>query len=249
MSTTQNTNTQQSGGSSMNSTGSWANAYNPTSMAAYNAFMPQFQSGMTDYAQNPMQSMFFQNLLGQAQKQIGQSGQTQQNTMLNNMRSSGVSTNSPFAMSQMNMQSRNQSGQQNNAFVNLLQQANQLRYGALQTMGGYNPLITGGSSSQSQSGTNFSNGNTQQTTSGLGSWLPQLLSSGLGMASGFMGGGAGKSSGSSPYGSMAGYSPFTATGAMNFASPGFNVNSLQGSSLMGGQSPLQPQASSNPFLG
>ena len=182
---------QQDTSSTATQTGSWANNYNPAAMAAYNAAIPQWQAGMSGFAQNPLQSGFFQNFLGQQQRNIGQAGQSQMSTMLNNFNQAGLSSSSPFAQSQMAAQGRAQSAQQSGGFNSLLQSYLPLQMQALQSLGGFNPLVQGGTSTSTQAGNQKMTGSSQQTQqmSGLGTWLPQLAGGALGLATGGLGGG------------------------------------------------------------
>ena len=150
------------------------NQYAPTGMAAYNQMTPQMASNMMQFMTNPLQSSFFQTNLGMANKNTSQQGSSMMQTLMNNMKSLGSgATNSPFFQSQVAQQGRMQSGQMQNNFVNLLNNANQMRMSATQGAAGYQPLQTGNT----------------QTTSGLGTWLPQLLGGGLGAISGLASGG------------------------------------------------------------
>lgn len=197
------------------------NQYAPAGMAAYNQMTPQAASNMTQFMNNPLQSSFFQSNLGIANKNTAQQGSTQMQTLLNNMKANmGTSSqSSPFFQSQTAQQGRFNSGQQQNNFMSLLNNANQLRMGATQGALGYQPLQTGNT----------------QTTSGLGTWLPQLAGGALGALSG-MGGMGGAASAS-----QVANSPFIPSMSAFTPSPGqipisgLNYNAGGGSNPFGFQ--------------
>ena len=197
----------------------------PAGMNAYNAMTPQASQNMQQFMTDPAKSSFFNNMFGQSQQQIGLQGQTQMQTLMNNIRQimGGGGASSPFMASQVAQQGRFQGGQTSNAFNNLLLGTNQLRFGATQGALGYNPLQTG---------------QTQQV-SGVGSWLPQLLGAGLGAASGLSGlgkfaGGAAMNAGNlampSPF-TMGQQSPF---GGQPMAPPNFPTSMPGGMTSAGG---------------
>jgi hypothetical protein len=183
------TQSQQQSGSSQ---GGFSNLYDPASMARYQTAQGQALGGLQEFANNPFQSSFF-NTLAQMQRQnVGQQGQSAVQSLLQNARTSGYSTSSPYMQSLMAQQSRAQSGQQAQGFNSLLAMMPGLRMQALGMMqGGFNPLQTGGTQQQSYKGNMTGQQNSQQTQqmSGLGTWLPQLIGGALGAAGGFMGGG------------------------------------------------------------
>jgi hypothetical protein len=157
--------------------------FNQGSMNTFNALQPGYLSNIQSFMQNPLQSSFFNTQLQMANKQNAAAFGANNQTMLQNYAAGGGGIGNTAAYMQSNLL-RNQralSGANSNSFNNLLLGANQLRFGATQAAGSYRPLQTG------QVGT--------QTQSGLGSWLPQVIGAGLGIAgkigTGGMGGGIG----------------------------------------------------------
>lgn len=198
-----------------------ATTFDPQSMSAYHSFLPQYQSVLGEYMQNPLMASYFQNQVGMANKRIGQAGQTGITQLMQNLRAGGGgrSIGSPAMQALLMQHQRGQSGQRSDAFMQLLMGAQQNRQWATGAAMGFNPLQTGGT--QTGSGTS----NTIEKTSGLGTWLPQLAGAGLGFASGFMGGGAKPGAGG---GGPAG-------GAGNFGMGGFNSNPFASNLLNAGQ--------------
>lgn len=184
--------------------------FNPASMNTFNAFQPEYQSNMMDFARNPLQSSFFNNQLGMAQDQNSRYATTQNNTFLQNQMTAGnVGNASAYNQFGLAQNARGLSAANSNSFNNLLLGANQLRFGATQGMGAYRPFQTGQSGSSQSTQT--------QSQGGLGSWLPQVASLGMGIATGGMssllGGAAGAfgSAGSTNFGGLPG-------GSNNFGS-------------------------------
>lgn len=192
MPTKQQTTTSQQTQASQTQAGQsgYQTQFAPAGMAAYNQLIPQYAANLSQFAGNPLQSMFFQNLLGMGQRQIGQQGQAQAGQLAQNLRTMGLSGSSPFAASQLQQLGRSQSGQMSQLFGNLLNQAQQLRFGATGQMGGFSPLATGGSQQYSNTGTQKGtmSGSQTQQLSGLGTWLPQVIGGGLSALSGLGGG-------------------------------------------------------------
>lgn len=192
MPTKQQTTTSQQTQASQTQAGQsgYQTQFAPAGMAAYNQLIPQYAANLSQFAGNPLQSMFFQNLLGMGQRQIGQQGQAQAGQLAQNLRTMGLSGSSPFAASQLQQLGRSQSGQMSQLFGNLLNQAQQLRFGATGQMGGFSPLATGGSQQYSGTGTQKGtmSGSQTQQLSGLGTWLPQVIGGGLSALSGLSGG-------------------------------------------------------------
>lgn len=154
--------------------------YNQAGMSAYNTMTPQMSQIMQMYMSNPLTASYFQNQLGMANKQIGQQGQSQMMTLMNNARQFGSQGNNPFLQSQMAMQGRATSANQGNAFNQLLMGAEGNRRWAAGASSGYSPLATGAT------------GKSTEQTSGLGTWLPQLAGAAIGgISSAFTGGASG----------------------------------------------------------
>lgn len=135
--------------------------FDPTSMGTFQALQPAFRQNMLDFMNNPMQSMFFNTQMQMQNAQNRAYFGNSQNILNQNLAAGGYVGNAP-AFAQMNMlnNSRALSGANANTFNSLLLGANQLRFGATQGAGSYNPLRVGQTTTKSQSG--------------LGTWLPQV---------------------------------------------------------------------------
>lgn len=151
------------------------NTYDPQSMAAYHSLMGQGQGVLNQYMQDPLKASYFNTQAQMANQQIGQMGQTNMTNLLRNSQMYGGGGANPYLQSLMAQQSRATSGQQSNAFNQLLMGAQQNRQWATGQAMGFKPLQTGGQ-------------NVQQT-GGLGSWLPQVAGTALGIGLGAATGG------------------------------------------------------------
>lgn len=195
-------------------------AFDPQSMQRYQTGQDAALAGWQGFAGNPLSSPWFANQMGMMSRQANQLGQTgMQNFLMNQnqLLSKGTNTGALYA-SEAARQGRATGGLQAQGTSNLLQNALGVQQNALAHLGGFAPLQTGGTSV----------GQTTNTTSGLGTWLPQLAGSALGMAGAAMGGRA------KPVSSQV--SPF-GTG-------------FQGNTFFHQPAPYMPSqiSSSNPFL-
>lgn len=152
----------------MSTTNSTSNAYNAGSLSTYNAFQPQIQRSYAQMVADPLGSSYFQNQLAQMQKGVQQSGQRNISNIAQNARAGGgvLSNSGGFVSSQLQRGALANSLQGSNAFNTALNSALSNRSTALAGMAAYQPLQTGQST----------------TTSGTGTWLPQVLGAGLNMA-------------------------------------------------------------------
>ena len=148
--------------------------FNKAGESAYNTLIPQASGVMGQFMQDPMKSIFFNNQLAMGNKQIDRGNQSQIATLLNNMRGMGGGGMNPFMLSMLAQGNRTASGNKADLLRALLGQATQARMGAAQQGMGFQPLQTGQT----------------QKTSGLGTWLPQVIGAGLGAATSFATGGA-----------------------------------------------------------
>jgi len=154
------------------------NQYNPTSMGVYQGFQPTIAATLNDYAKNPLLATFFNQQLQNANRANQAMGNASTQQLLWNQRALGpVANRSAVLSSNLNRIQRANLARQSQTFNNLLLNAEQVRRGAISSMQGYNPLQTGQTSTQSQSG--------------LGTWLPQLVGMGISAATMGMGGGFG----------------------------------------------------------
>jgi hypothetical protein len=238
----QSGNTTQSGGFSNQ------NQYAPGALDNYQQATQGWMKPALGYAQNPFGNPFFQQQQQMGTRQAMNQGQTGMNNLMSNFTSSGAGggIQSPFMQEMMANQGRANSGLQAQlGFMNPMNQAQGMQQSAMGQLAGYNPLQTG------QSGTNFANqgfntsqsgssqgnfnqsgsmnGNQTQSTGGLGTWLPQMLSMGMGLATGGMGGGA--------LAALHGLGGSAAQGNINGIGQGMGDSSILGGSLGSGFMP------------
>ena len=165
-----------------NSSSNTQRQFDPSGLATYQGLQPGIGNVLSDFMSNPWRSGYFQQQLGRANEMIGQQGRTNLAGVLNLATQGGGVGNMPaFLASEGARVARGTQRNQSNALTNLLLGSSQLRLGAAGQAQGYNPLETGQNST--------SNSSSVEKTGGLGSWLPQLIGAGLGMAAGGMGGG------------------------------------------------------------
>jgi hypothetical protein len=152
-------------------------------MSAYNAMIPGLQNSLTSMAQSPLNNSYFQNQLAMQQKSASQIGQRNISNIAQNTRASGglLSGAGGYQSAMINNDMLSNSANQSGAFNSSLTNALTNRNFALQGQENFNPLQTGST--------------TQQSKSGLGTWLAPIagaaiqgLTGGLGgMASGAAG--------------------------------------------------------------
>lgn len=180
------------------------NQFDPTAMSAYQGLQGGAASTLQDFMQSPQSSGYFSQLLRQASESIGGRTQTAIDNLSNPALGANVSNPSAFFADQLRRTALGGQRMQSDALTNLLTQFAQMRLQAAGQAGGYRPLQTGGSGTQTM------------TQSGLGSWLPQLAGAAIGAGTmaatggfgggGFaklFGGGAGTSSASLANGALA----------------------------------------------
>jgi hypothetical protein len=151
--------------------------FNPQGMGAYNSMQGPLAQTTNSYMQNPFGNPFMQTQQQMGNRQAQNQGGTMMNQITNNATGAGLmgGAGSPAAMEMMQNQGRANSGMQANlGFLQPMQNALGMQQNAMGLAENYRPLATGS--------------NQQQSTSGLGTWLPQLLSGALGAASGGLGG-------------------------------------------------------------
>ncbi|CAN5950537.1 unnamed protein product [Sphagnum jensenii] len=150
-----------------------ANQYSQSGMNNYNAFQGTLMNNLSNYAQNPLASSFFQNQLGMAQNNASQIGQRNMSNITNNLRTGGglLGNSGSFMQSQINRAAGQNSANQSNAFNTTLNSALQNRQWATSAMEAYQPLQTGQNTNQ-----------TQTQSMGLGSILGSLGGLGLNLA-------------------------------------------------------------------
>jgi len=137
-------------------------------MGVFQGLQPIFGKAIQDEIQNPYSSMFFNTQLAMGNQGLQAQESAGNQSMLQRARALGINPSSPLFAQMMAQQQRGQQGRQSNMFNNLLLQAGQLRQGAIGQAGAYRPMQTGET--------------TTQKKSGLGTWLPQAIGAGLGIA-------------------------------------------------------------------
>lgn len=199
------------------------NSYDSGSMSAFNAFTPQVQANWTqDMQLDPTKSSTYNLGLQKMQGAASQIAARNKENFFGNMTAGGYSGNNLSGVQQQGLMGLGMgaSSLTANAFNQNYMNYDMLRRQTTSQAAGYKPLQTGGTQTQ--------------TTSGLGTWLPQVVGAGLGAAAGFATGGlstalGGASSGfGGAKGSSAGgnFSPFGGgfgSGA-NGGGGGFNPN-------------------------
>jgi len=209
--------------------------YDPKSLGTYQNLTGSAGKVLSGYMNNPFGNPFF-NLGAQfAQKGASQQGQNNINAMTQNMLTSGLGgqAGAGFKMAQLGKIGRSNASMMSQANLGNVMQALQRQLGAAGTGLAFQPLMTGTSST----------GQETQTKSGLGTWLPQLLSTGIGAAMAPFTGGAsmlGPTMGGSMGGGMASAMAQGAPSPFNL--PG---NSFSMPNIWAGSSPSIP--SFNPF--
>ena len=194
------------------------NAYNPTSMSAFNTLTPGFASSVKE----GMQGTKFQNLiLSELLRGSDTSSQAEIQNLMRNRAFTGFggASMNPYMASQLARQQRGTSSRRAQAQIQSRLLSEQLKQYYTQLAGGYRPLQTGGTQTTSKSG--------------LGTWLPKVAGAGLaglatvlsgGLASPLLAGalGAGSAAGASFLSS----SPSYMGGAANTPAPaGWDNNS------------------------
>ncbi len=151
------------------------NVFDATSMSQDYDRSGAGSSAVSDEIRNPYGSMFFNQQLQMIRRQQGQSQLSGQQSLQQRAQAMGINPNSPQYFSQMNRLQRQGQGDTSRGYGNLLLGAANLRQGAIDAAMNFRPLQTGQTGQQTQ------------TSSGLGTWLPQVAGMGLSLATGGMG--------------------------------------------------------------
>jgi len=154
------------------------NKYDPGSMQAFQGMMGALTPTLPGFMTNPFGSPQFGLEQQMGTRQAQGLGQQSMSGLLQNMTASGLQggASSPAGLEMQQNQGRANTGLQAQlGFMNPMMNALQRQQQAMQLGAGYRPLQTGGTQTQS--------------TGGLGTWLPQMIGAGMGMATGGMGGG------------------------------------------------------------
>ena len=187
-----------------------SNQYNGAANATYNAFQPQIMSQLSAMVQNPLGSTYFQNQLAQQKTVANQISQRNQTNSLENLKTGGgiLSNAGGYVNSLVNRNNIQGSNLQSNAFNSALNSALQNRNMALMSMQTYQPLQTGSTSS----------------TSGLGTWLPQVAGMAMNMVAPGLGSMMGGGSFSGGYQSQGGGGGYSAPRPAAQSNPWYNNN-------------------------
>lgn len=153
------------------------NAYDPTAMGAYDSQVSAGSSALLGEINNPTGNMFFQQQQQMGNLQNSASAQSQNQVTQQNLSQQGISPGSPLYQQMMNQNQRSQMATQAQSNNNLLLNAGNLRQSAINSAMSFNPLQTGGTQTQ--------------TSSGLGTWLPQVAGAAIGAGTAIATGGAG----------------------------------------------------------
>ena len=190
-----------------------ANQYNAAGMNTYNAFQPQLLAQLTQMAQNPLGNTYFQNQLAQQQGAAHQLTQRSMSNSLQNLRTGGgiLSNSGGYTNALINRNQIQGSTLQSNAFNSAVNSALSNRNMAMMSMQAYQPLQTGQT--------------TNQSTSGTGTWLPQLAGMALSMAAPGIGSALGGQGFSAGYGGgqSGGNYIQNAMSGMNQRMPGYQM--------------------------
>ena len=162
------------------------NQYDPSSMNVYKPFQGQIGTSLMQMVQNPLGSSYFKNQLAQQQGVSNQIAARSNTNVLRNARTGGgiLSNSGGYMAGMLNRNQLTNSVMQGNAFNSSLNNALNSRNVGLSGMQAYQPLQTGQTSVQQQSG--------------VGTWLPQVAGAALNMLApgiGSMLGGQGFSAG------------------------------------------------------
>lgn len=191
--------------------------FDPGAMKTYQGLTGAFGNTAQGYMQNPFGNPFMQTQQQMGTRQAQNLGGTQMSDLVQNMLRSGMQggASSPAGLEMQQNQARANTGMQANlGFLQPLQNALQQQNFYSQLASQFRPLQTGGKSTEQ--------------TSGLGTWLPQLASAGLGAFGSAMTGGLSSLFGG-PMGAAGAGSQFGPTGMdpnMNAAigaQPNFNA--------------------------
>lgn len=138
------------------------NTYNQAAYGTYNAFQPALMSQLLQMSQNPLGSSQFQQQLGFANANANALAQRNAATTMRNLRTGGglLSNSAGFLGAQAQKNMLASSAMHANAFQGALSNALSNRNWALSSMEAYQPLQTGST--------------TQQYQTGAGTWLPQV---------------------------------------------------------------------------
>lgn len=157
--------------------------FNPLAQSAYNSMIGSGSNVLSGYMNSPLTNPMYQLGSAASQKGAAQGGNNNMQALLQMMKTSGIGgqAGQGFMAGQQAQMGRANQSAMSQANLGNIQSAFGRQMAATGMGMSFSPQMTG------QSGTS----NSQTSTGGLGTWLPQLLGSAAGMAMGGMGGGAG----------------------------------------------------------
>ena len=141
--------------------------YDPASKSTYDTFLGQASTNLLDQMKDPLKSGWGQAYLQQANKATNRMGLAGNQNIIRNLTLSGMGNNNALMQSQLARNARGTSATKANSLIQLLLQGEQIKQNATTQALNYQPLATG------------QTGSSTTQTSGLGTWLPQLLGAGL----------------------------------------------------------------------
>ena len=155
------------------------NTYDPGSMGLFQQFGQSGGNALMDMLKDPLQQTGFNQRLQMGNQQAFNLAARNNSNIMNRASMFGGNQMPGFLQNQMTQSGNWLAGQQSQNFNQNLLYADQMRQMAMGQALGYRPLQTGGRSTGQQ----------QQTTGGLGTWLPQVAGMGLSALTGGLGGG------------------------------------------------------------
>jgi hypothetical protein len=188
--------------------------FNPLAQQSYNSLIGSGTGVLQGYMNNPFGNPTYQLGAAASQKGASQAGQNNMGMLQQLFKTNGMggTAGQGFMAGQNAQMGRANQSMMSQANLGNIQSALSRQMAATGMGMSFSPQMTG------QSGTS----NSTQSTSGLGTWLPQLLGSAAGMAMGGFGGGGGSSPTAAPSASPSGMptsNPFA--GFTNY-NPGLN---------------------------
>lgn len=165
-----------------NSSSSTGMQFDPGSLSTYQNLTKGGGNVLSGYINNPFGNPMYNLGLANSMRGAQAAGQNNMNALNQNQKVSGMSGNAGqgWLGAQRAMMGRSNQAMSSQANMSNIMQAFQRQMGATGMGMSFSPLMTGQSSTGSQT----------QSTSGTGTWLPQLLGAGMGAAMMGMSGGA-----------------------------------------------------------
>jgi hypothetical protein len=140
-------------------------------MNAYQSLQAPIRQGLMQDMSDPWTAMGGNAQLAAGNNSVFGASQANNTNTVNNLTQRGISANSGIFAQQLQNSRNANASQQNNMYNNLLLSSQQFAQSAATAAGQYQPLQTGGTQTQ--------------TNSGLGTWLAPVVGAGLNIAKGF----------------------------------------------------------------